>query len=73
MTETTKQRVIAIIRLVIPCVVSIAAMYGVQIDADMLVQAALTIFAGVAWVLAWWKDNNITKAAIERHSDTEGE
>ena len=67
MNDTTKERITAIIRLVIPCIVSIAAIYGVEIDADALVQVALTALAGVCWALAWWKDNNITSKAIKRH------
>lgn len=67
MNDTTKQRITAIIRLVIPCVVSIAALYGVEIDADALIQVALTALAAITWVCAWWKDNNITSKAIQRH------
>lgn len=68
-----KERIIAIVRLVIPCVASIAAIYGYTFDADAIVQGVLTVISAVSWVLAWWKDNNITSKAIERHVTDEGE
>lgn len=71
MDNTQKERIVAIVRLVVPCIASIAAIYGYTIDADLAVQTCLTAISAVSWVLAWWKDNNITSEAIGRHVEPE--
>lgn len=71
MDNVCRERIVAIIRLVIPCIVSIAAIYGVNVDADAAIQVCLYGVSAVAWIVAWWKDNNVTKAAIELHNQTE--
>ena len=73
MSESTKERIVAIIRLAVPCAVSIAALWGVQVDADAVVQVCLTGIAAISWIIAWWKDNNVSKAAIELHSGKDSE
>ena len=67
MRESTKERIVAVVRLVIPCAASVAALWGIEVDADALVQACLTGIAAISWVVAWWKDNNLTDGAIELH------
>lgn len=73
MDNARKERIMAIVRLVIPCIASIAAIYGVNIDADLAVQVCLYGVSAIAWILAWWKDNNVTKAAIELHGGKDSE
>lgn len=63
-TKTKKERIKAIITLVVVCIANILNIYGIQIDADAIVQFVLMMIAAVTTVYAWWKNNNITKEAV---------
>lgn len=59
------ERLMALVRLIVPLVVYLAALAGVAVDAD-LVYCVLLIACGItATVWAWWKNNNVTEAAQE--------
>ena len=64
MSETTKERLLAVVRLAVPTVVSILALWGISVDADVLIQVCSVCISFIAWVYSWWKNNNLTTHAI---------
>lgn len=65
MDESTAERAGAILRLVCVLAADIATMLGLYLDADELFCGICAILAIVALIWCWWKNNNITDAAIE--------
>ena len=65
MTDFTRERIVAIIRLVIMLVSAVAGGFGLTIDPDSLGTIAACAVALVAGVYSWWKNANITEAAAE--------
>ena len=57
------ERLVAIVRLVVPLVVAIANMAGYALDAGLVANIAMTVATIAAFVWAWWKNNNVTEAA----------
>lgn len=57
------ERLIAIVRLVIPVIIMIGNMAGYALDAGLITNIVMTVATFVAFVWAWWKNNNITEAA----------
>lgn len=64
MSETAKERLLAVVRLAVPTIVSILALWGISVDADMLVQVCTVGISFIAWIWSWWKNNNVTTHAI---------
>lgn len=64
MSDTTKERLLAVVRLAVPTIVSILALWGISVDADMLVQVCSVGISFIAWVWSWWRNNNVTTHAI---------
>lgn len=67
MTKNTKDTIIAFIRTGCALAAVIAAAFGVDIDAEMLNNAAILVVAAGIVVWGCWKDNNFTKAASDAH------
>lgn len=65
MDAATLERAGAIARLVCTLVAGIATMLGFYLDADELFTGVCCIVALACLVATWWKNNNITDAAIE--------
>ena len=63
MTDFTRERIVAIIRLVIMLVSAVAGGFGLTVDPDALGTIAACAVALVAGMYAWWKNNNLTEAA----------
>ena len=63
MTDFTRERIVAIIRLVIMLVSAVAGGFGLTIDPDSLGTIAACAVALAAGVYGWWKNNNLTEAA----------
>lgn len=63
MTDFTRERIVAIIRLVIMLVSAVAGGFGLTVDPDALGTIAACAVALVAGVYGWWKNNNLTEAA----------
>lgn len=63
--EVRTERIKAIATIVITAAVNIANVYGYAIDAEPLITGALSIlsFATILW--SWWKNQNVTDAAVE--------
>ena len=63
MNDFTRERIVAIIRLVIMLVSAVAGGFGLTVDPDALGTIAACAVALVAGMYAWWKNNNLTEAA----------
>ena len=57
------ERLVAIVRLIVPLVVAIENMAGYALDAGLVANIAMTVATIAAFVWAWWKNNNVTEAA----------
>lgn len=57
------ERLVAIVRLIVPLVVAIANMAGYALDAGLVANIAMTVATIAAFIWAWWKNNNLTEAA----------
>lgn len=66
------ETVAAVARLAVALVVTLFAMFGVQIDGDAIENAVLACasVAVLAWV--WWRNNNVTEAAQEAQRVLDG-
>lgn len=65
MDTAALERAGAIARLVCTLVAGIATMLGFYLDADELFTGICCIVALVCLIVTWWKNNNLTDAAIE--------
>lgn len=57
------QSIKAIVTLLIVCVVNVANVAGFALDYDLWFNVTFSVFSVVSVVYAWWKNQNITKAA----------
>ena len=81
MDETTKERVVAIVRLAVMLASAVAGGFGIALDADALFTLAMCAVALASGVYNWWKNANLTKAAVQaqhyldaiKSGDEEGE
>lgn len=66
------ETVAAVARLAVALVVTLFAMFGVNIDGDAIENAVLAVasVAVLAWV--WWRNNNVTQAAQEAQRVLDG-
>lgn len=60
-----KERIQAIITIVVTAIVNIANLYGYSVDAGAVVNAVLTILAFISWIWCWWKNQNVTVEAVK--------
>ena len=63
--DTRTERIKAIVTIVITAAVNIANVYGYAIDAEPIVTGALSILSAITILYAWWKNQNVTDAAVE--------
>lgn len=63
--EFNSQTAVAIGRLIVTILASIAATLGWSFDADLWLNVLLSILSVVLLAYSWWKNNNITLAAQE--------
>lgn len=59
----SKQRIVAIVRLLVMLASAVAGGFGLALDPDALGTVVACGVAFVAGVWSWWKNNNLTKAA----------
>lgn len=59
------ERIKAILTIIVTAAVNIANVCGYALDADMWVNAVLSIFSVITIVYAWWKNQNVTEEAQE--------
>lgn len=62
--EITKERLLSAARAVFVIITTIATMLGFEVDLDFWYQIFLVVLMGVSIVVAYWKNNNITKNAV---------
>lgn len=65
MTDFTRERIVAIVRLLVMLVSAVAGGFGLVIDSDSLATIVACGVALVAGVYSWYKNNNVTQAATE--------
>lgn len=65
MNDFTRERIVAIIRLMIMLVSAVAGGFGLTIDPDSLGTIVACGAALAAGVYSWWKNANVTEAATE--------
>ena len=63
--EFNSQTAVAVGRLVVTILASIAATLGWSFDADLWLNIFLSVLSVVLLAYSWWKNNNITLAAQE--------
>lgn len=68
MDSAKLERAGAILRLVCTLVAGIATMAGCYLDADELFVGICSVVALVCLLYCWWKNNNLTDAAIAAQS-----
>ena len=61
--DWNKERVMAVVRLACVLATTVAAGFGLALDADALYTGAACVLAVASYVWSWWKNNNVTKAA----------
>ena len=59
------ERFLAVVRLLCTIAAGVAALFGVALDAGVLVEGAACVLALVCLLWSWWKNNNLTQAAID--------
>lgn len=64
MEEIKRERCWAVFRLIVMFAAEVLAVYGFTIDAEALTQAVLAIVAACTTLWGWWKNNNMTRAAV---------
>ena len=65
MDESKKQTIMAFIRLACMLIATGCTMFGIAIDADALFVGVMLVVSVVVYIWAWWKNNNVSKAATE--------
>lgn len=68
--DVRSERIKAIITIVVTAAVNIANIYGWAIDVDTTLSAVLTIASAVTIAYSWWKNQNLTTAAVEGQAVT---
>lgn len=65
MDENKKQTIMAFIRLACMLISTGAMVFGISVDADAIFVGVMVVVAVVTYFWAWWKNNNVSKAATE--------
>jgi len=58
-----KERLKAIVTIVVTAIVNIANVYGYSVDAAPIVNVVLSILSALTIAYSWWKNQNVTDAA----------
>ena len=69
--ELKTERIKAIVTIVITAAVNIANIYGYAIDAEPIITGALSILSAITIIYSWWKNQNVTQAAVEGQKVTD--
>ena len=65
MDENKKQTIMAFIRLACMLIATGCTMFGIAVDADALFVGVMLVVSVIVYIWAWWKNNNVSKAATE--------
>ena len=63
MNNFSRERIVAIVRLLVMLASAVAGGFGLTLDPDSLGTIAACAVALVSGVYSWWRNNNVTKAA----------
>lgn len=63
MNDFSRERIVAIVRLLVMLASAVAGGFGLTVDPDALGTIAACAVALAAGVYGWWKNNNLTGAA----------
>lgn len=63
MNDFSRERIVAIVRLLVMLASAVAGGFGLTLDPDSLGTIAACAVALVSGVYSWWRNNNVTKAA----------
>lgn len=58
-----KERLKAIVTIVVTAIVNIANVYGYSVDAGPIINVVLSVLSALTIVYSWWKNQNVTDAA----------
>lgn len=61
--DFNRERIVAIVRLLVMLASAVAGGFGLTVDPDALGTIAACAVALIAGVYGWWKNNNLTAAA----------
>lgn len=64
MNEVSKERLKAVITILVTAVVNILNVYGFAVDLDNATNVVLSILSALTVLYAWWKNQNITREAV---------
>lgn len=62
--DTTAERAKAIAAIVITAIANVANVIGYAVDAEPFITAATSVISAASIVWAWWRNNNVTVAAM---------
>lgn len=62
--DATAERAKAIAAIVITAIANVANVIGYAVDAEPFVTAATSVISAASIVWAWWRNNNVTVAAM---------
>lgn len=65
MNENKKQTIMAFIRLACMLAATGCTMFGIAVDANDIFVGVMLVVSVLAYIWAWWKNNNVSKAATE--------
>ena len=65
MDTNKKQTVMAFVRLACMLVATGCTMFGIAVDANDIFVGVMLVISVAAYIWAWWKNNNVSKAATE--------
>ena len=65
MNENKRQTVMAFVRLACMLVATGCTMFGIAVDANDIFVGVMLVISVAAYIWAWWKNNNVSKAATE--------
>ena len=63
--DVNGERIKAALTLIITAAVNVVNLFGYALDAEMWVNAGLTILSFVMIIYTWWKNQNITPEAAQ--------
>ena len=66
------ERVKAIVTIVVTAAVNVANVCGYALDADLWVNAVLSVVSAACIAYSWWKNQNVTDEAIQAQDYLDG-
>lgn len=64
MNEVTKERLKAVVTILVTAVVNVLNVYGFAVDLDNAVNVVLSILSAITILYSWWKNQNVTREAV---------